>query len=542
MFNKLKTDELSVEIRLWEFETIDTGAFVGGYPIPGKKMVHTLVPQYTKSHMTALEECYYSCIKAVALGPNMCRSLTIPLLGTEKEGWSADDSMRCAWKAILRYAEETSAGFAGMDRLRRIVITCNEKDYAAAKVYRKNMGHLFFRVPEQWNHHGDLFLWNYLQKELAQFVVTEKIPSAIGALRMTNKIISSMTPRGLQRGKTIQVFNDKYFGKLAGMPINSDFWLDILIPLMLENFCIHYDELGFPPMETIEVLIGNYTWTIPKDCEYYFTNMVGGKLFLLKNVSAEENKLTLKDVGLQYSPAVEKALRICFDAHKGQTDNSGLPYVFHPFHLAEQMETEYEICTALLHDVVEDSSYTIANLIEAGFNRKVTEAVALLTHDLSIPYMQYIRMIRNNKVARKVKLADLTHNSDPKRKAIETEWEKRRAGKYRIAKSILENDWYDRTMGHYRKRIPLDDKRLYFLSVFYDTDGIVHKYSLDVETASDSHTEFGPGAVQVIKKALGTADSLPEALSVYFEDHSLGDFHSLLAQCKIGYNVFQYGD
>ena len=63
-------------------------------------------------------------------------------------------------------------------------------------------------------------------------------------------------------------------------------------------------------------------------------------------------------MGIKYTPLTKKAMMICFEIHKNQKDKSGMPYVFHPFHLAEQMETEDEICTALLHDVAEDSDCT----------------------------------------------------------------------------------------------------------------------------------------------------------------------------------------
>ena len=59
-----------------------------------------------------------------------------------------------------------------------------------------------------------------------------------------------------------------------------------------------------------------------------------------------------------YTENAKKALKLCFEAHKEQTDKSGLPYVFHPFYLAEQMEDEDTTVTALLHDVVEDTDYT----------------------------------------------------------------------------------------------------------------------------------------------------------------------------------------
>ncbi len=113
-----------------------------------------------------------------------------------------------------------------------------------------------------------------------------------------------------------------------------------------------------------------------------------------------------------YTAATKKALRLCFEAHKNQVDKGGSPYVFHPFHLAEQMKDESSTIVALLHDVVEDTDYTFADLRHMGFESEVIEALRLMTHDENIPYMEYIEKIRENPIARAVKLADLKHNSD----------------------------------------------------------------------------------------------------------------------------------
>ena len=91
-----------------------------------------------------------------------------------------------------------------------------------------------------------------------------------------------------------------------------------------------------------------------------------------------------------YSDLTKKALKICFDAHKEQTDKSGMPYVFHPFHLAEQMTDENSTIVALLHDVVEDTPYTVDNLREMGFPAEVTDAIELMTHDKNLPYFEYV--------------------------------------------------------------------------------------------------------------------------------------------------------
>ena len=139
-----------------------------------------------------------------------------------------------------------------------------------------------------------------------------------------------------------------------------------------------------------------------------------------------------------YTEKTKKALKLCFQAHKEQTDKSGMPYVFHPFHLAEQMTTEATVVTALLHDVVEDTDYTLADLAEMGFGDEIIAALKRLTHADGVDYMDYVRAIKTNPIAKAVKLADLRHNSDPTRvdtpdERMLTRWEK-----YRQAIALLE--------------------------------------------------------------------------------------------------------
>ena len=140
-----------------------------------------------------------------------------------------------------------------------------------------------------------------------------------------------------------------------------------------------------------------------------------------------------------YTPLTKKALRLCFDAHKEQTDKTGLPYVFHPFHLAEQMTDEISTVCALLHDVVEDTSLTLTDLSGMGFPPSVTEVLALLTHDPSVPYFDYVAAIAAHPVAKQVKLADLRHNSDLSRMDEDKidEWALKRTEKYKKAISML---------------------------------------------------------------------------------------------------------
>ena len=138
-----------------------------------------------------------------------------------------------------------------------------------------------------------------------------------------------------------------------------------------------------------------------------------------------------------YTNLTKKAMKISFKAHKNQIDKSGLPYVYHPFHLAEQMDDEYSVCVKLLHDVVEDSNYTINYLINIGFPKEVIEAIKVMTHSKDVPYLEYIRNIKNNEIATRVKIEDLKHNSDLSRFDIISEIDLKRLEKYKEALNIL---------------------------------------------------------------------------------------------------------
>ena len=139
-----------------------------------------------------------------------------------------------------------------------------------------------------------------------------------------------------------------------------------------------------------------------------------------------------------YTENTNKALRLAYEAHAGQFDKSGVPYVFHPLHLAEQMEDEESIIAALLHDVVEDTAWSLADLRAMGFPEKALEAVALLTHDPAEPYLSYVARVKENPIARRVKLADLRHNSDLSRIKKVTERDLKRVEKYAAAIRLLE--------------------------------------------------------------------------------------------------------
>lgn len=140
-----------------------------------------------------------------------------------------------------------------------------------------------------------------------------------------------------------------------------------------------------------------------------------------------------------YTPMTIRAMQIAYEAHHGQVDKAGVPYIFHPLHLAEAMEDEICCCVAILHDTVEDTHITLEDLA-AEFPPEVVEAVGLLTHEEGTDYFDYVRRIRSNPIAKNVKLADLAHNSNATRFAG-VEIPKEKIGyfrdKYTKAKAIL---------------------------------------------------------------------------------------------------------
>ncbi len=141
-----------------------------------------------------------------------------------------------------------------------------------------------------------------------------------------------------------------------------------------------------------------------------------------------------------YTTLTKKAMRIAFEAHKEQTDKTGIPYIYHPIHLAEQMSDEAETCVALLHDVIEDTDMTFEQMEAEGFTPEIIAALRLLTHDENVSYLDYVAEIKKNAIATKVKLVDLKHNSDLTRLDHVDEKAIIRVEKYKKAIALLTNN------------------------------------------------------------------------------------------------------
>ncbi len=115
-----------------------------------------------------------------------------------------------------------------------------------------------------------------------------------------------------------------------------------------------------------------------------------------------------------YTEMTMKAMKMAYEAHLGQVDYCNIPYIYHPIHLAEQMDDELSCTVALLHDVVEDTALTLDD-IARDFPEKVVEGVKCMTHLDGVDYYDYVRALKGNPIAKKVKMADLNHNLDATR-------------------------------------------------------------------------------------------------------------------------------
>ena len=138
-----------------------------------------------------------------------------------------------------------------------------------------------------------------------------------------------------------------------------------------------------------------------------------------------------------YTETTKKALKLMCEKHKDQKDRSRLPYILHPFHVAEQMDDEESTVVALLHDIVEDTDTTFEELKEAGFSDRVISALKLMTHKEGVDYYDYVKEIGRDPLARKVKIADLEHNMQLERLDEVREKDLKRLEKYRVCYEYL---------------------------------------------------------------------------------------------------------
>ena len=144
----------------------------------------------------------------------------------------------------------------------------------------------------------------------------------------------------------------------------------------------------------------------------------------------------------KYNQLLELAIKVATEAHAGQVDKGGKPYINHPQAVAASLtNTEYKI-VAYLHDVCEDTSITFDDLKDMGFTYRIVNSIRLLTKTDELTYEEYLRRLRMDSCARAVKMADLKHNMDITRIPIPSEKDYARIEKYKKSLAFLESSTY----------------------------------------------------------------------------------------------------
>ncbi|NIR50464.1 GTP pyrophosphokinase [candidate division KSB1 bacterium] len=130
---------------------------------------------------------------------------------------------------------------------------------------------------------------------------------------------------------------------------------------------------------------------------------------------------------------LDKAIRIAAEVHGGQKDRYEAPYMLHPIRVMMRVSGEQQRIVAILHDVVEDSDWTLDDLRQQEFAEEIVEAVDCLTKREGEPYMDYISRLEADQIARAVKLADLEDNMDMRRLDKFSDKDADRFGRYHKA-------------------------------------------------------------------------------------------------------------
>ena len=137
-------------------------------------------------------------------------------------------------------------------------------------------------------------------------------------------------------------------------------------------------------------------------------------------------------------PTLEDAIALAVEAHKGQRDKAGQTYILHPLRAMMRLETETERMVAVLHDVVEDSPWTLERLRALGYPEEVLGALDCLTKREGESYEAFIERVLPHPLARRVKRADLEDNMDVRRLPAVTAKDAERLARYRAAWARLQ--------------------------------------------------------------------------------------------------------
>lgn len=156
-------------------------------------------------------------------------------------------------------------------------------------------------------------------------------------------------------------------------------------------------------------------------------------------VDEQEAMAQLNEQRIMFNKLLDLAIKVASEAHSGQLDKGGNPYILHPMAVANSVESTEEKIVAYLHDVVEDTNITLEDLKNMGFTHRIVNSIRILTKSKDVSYEDYLKSVKMDSNAWRVKMADIKHNMDLSRIPNPTEKDMARIQKYQKALSFLEN-------------------------------------------------------------------------------------------------------
>ena len=160
---------------------------------------------------------------------------------------------------------------------------------------------------------------------------------------------------------------------------------------------------------------------------------------LFEEISENEATDLLAQQRGMFDKLYDLALQVSQKAHEGQYDKGGQPYIQHPIRVADSLDDVEEKIVALLHDVIEDSQTTLDQLLNYGFTNRIVNSIRLLTKTPNVSYDDYLRAVKKDNSAWKVKMADLKDNLDISRIPNPSDADYEKLEKYKSALNFLES-------------------------------------------------------------------------------------------------------
>jgi len=136
---------------------------------------------------------------------------------------------------------------------------------------------------------------------------------------------------------------------------------------------------------------------------------------------------------LKKAPTLEDAIALAAQAHGGQLDKGGHPYILHPLRVMLRLTDEIDRIVAVLHDVVEDTYVTMKDLRDAGYSEEILAALDSVTQRYGESWDVYLSRVEKNAIGLRVKLADIDDNMDLRRIAKPNRYDLERVEKYKVA-------------------------------------------------------------------------------------------------------------